>query len=60
MRTHAKKKTKSDCAVCYSEHDDEIHEATLRIHSWLLDQVTRNFEDRAVPAPEMQPEEIAS
>jgi hypothetical protein len=60
MRTHATKKTKSDCAVCCSEHDAEIHEATLRIHRWLLDQVTRNFEDRAVPASEMQPELVAS
>jgi hypothetical protein len=24
-------------------HDDEIHEATLRIHEWIFGQVTRNF-----------------
>jgi hypothetical protein len=43
-----------ECAVCYVEHDVEIHEATLRIHRWLHGLVTRNFKDSAVPTPELQ------
>jgi hypothetical protein len=59
MFNDAKKNSKSECAVCYSTHDDEIHEATLRIHRWFFGQVTRNFEDDAFLAPELQPELVA-
>jgi hypothetical protein len=59
MSNDAKMKSKSECAVCYSTHDDEIHEATLRIHRWFSGYVTRNFEDRAILAPELQPELVA-
>jgi len=45
MPTNDKMKTKSDCAVCYSTHDDEIHDATLRVRHWFYEQVTRNFEE---------------
>ena len=55
-----KKNSKSECAVCYSTHDDEIHEATLRIHNWFFGQVTRNFADNACVAPELPPELVAS
>jgi len=51
-----KRNSKSECAVCYSTHDDEIHEATLRIHRWFSDQVTRNLDDVAFFAPELQPD----
>jgi hypothetical protein len=54
MSNDAKKNSKSECAVCYSTHDDEIHEATLRIHRWFFGQVTHNFEDDACFAPELQ------
>ena len=60
MFNDATKNSKSECAVCYSNHDDEIHEATLRIHRWFLGQVTRNFENCAPPASETQPELLAS
>jgi hypothetical protein len=36
--------SRSDCAVCYAAHDDDIHEATLRIHQWFCGQVTHRFE----------------
>jgi hypothetical protein len=56
----AKEKSRSECAVCYATHDDEIHESTLRIHRWFYGQVTRNFEDVAFIAPELQPEPVAA
>ena len=51
---------RSDCPVCYMTHDDEIHEATLSIHRWLFEQVTRNFVDDSYFAAEPQPEQVAS
>jgi hypothetical protein len=50
---------KSDCPVCYLAHDDEIHEATLRIHRWFCAQVTHNFVDDSYFATEPQPEQVA-
>jgi hypothetical protein len=60
MFSDAQMSSKSECAVCYSTHDDEIHEATLRIHRWFRGQVTHNFEDVAFVAPELQPERFAT
>ncbi|MEO8594348.1 MAG: hypothetical protein ABI759_13610 [Candidatus Solibacter sp.] len=34
-----------ECAVCGTAHDDEIHQATLRIHRWLHKQVNHDFDD---------------
>jgi hypothetical protein len=45
--------SESECAVCYATHDDEIHEATLRIHQWFCGQVTHHFEDDVFFAPEL-------
>lgn len=59
MFNHAKENSKSECPVCYSTHDDEIHEATLRIHRWFRGQVTRNFQDVGSFVPELQPEVAA-
>ena len=56
MSNDAKKNSKSECAVCYLTHDDEIHEATLRIHYWFHGQVTRNFEDVASVGSELPAE----
>lgn len=56
MFSNAKKDSRSGCAVCYSTHDDEIHEATLRISRWFCGQVTRNLEDVAFIAAQLQPE----
>ena len=36
-----------ECEVCGAEHDPEIHEATLRIHHWFHDEVTRYLFDEA-------------
>ena len=44
---NSKVHSESECAVCYATHDQEIHDATLRIHQWLRGQVTHNFEDGA-------------
>ena len=35
----------ADCKVCYAPHDEEIHEATLRVRQWFQRQVTRNLDD---------------
>ncbi len=28
------------CPVCFGEHDDDIHSATLSVRRWFRDQVT--------------------
>ena len=43
----------SDCKVCFAPHDEEIHEATLRIHSWFQHQVTKNFWEEDVVQSEL-------
>ena len=40
-----------ECAVCGAVHDEEIHQATLRIHHWFHHQVTHVFEDDALYLP---------
>jgi hypothetical protein len=35
------------CKVCLGEHDDEIHLATLRVHAWHRQQVTKYFVEQA-------------
>ena len=45
------KRSNSECAVCYAIHDEEIHEATLRIHQWFARQVTHRFEDEVLEPP---------
>ena len=42
-------KNEPECAVCYAAHDDEIHEATLRIHRWFYEQVTRYLPEDVLP-----------
>ena len=32
-----------ECRVCSGVHDDEIHAATLAVHSWFKGYVTRYF-----------------
>ena len=43
--------SESECDVCYATHDEEIHQATLRIHRWFNGQVTHHFEDDAFFLP---------
>jgi hypothetical protein len=33
-----------ECPVCYAAHDEEIHEATLRLHRWYHHHVTHRLE----------------
>jgi len=40
-------------------HDDEIHEATLRIHEWFFGQVTRNFVDDSDFVNELESDKVA-
>ena len=56
MFNDAKSNSESECSVCYAAHDEEIHEATLRIHRWFCGQVTHDFEDDAFFAAKLQPE----
>ena len=60
MFTGPDKKAKSECPICYLAHDDEIHEATLRIHRWFSRQVTQSFADDSLVAVEPQSEQVAS
>jgi hypothetical protein len=33
----------NNCRVCMGPHDEEIHGATLRIHTWLRREITINI-----------------
>jgi len=37
--------TEPDCPVCYTVHDQEIHEATLRLRHWFHNQVTHRLQE---------------
>jgi hypothetical protein len=41
----------SDCKVCYGPHSDDIHDATVRIHRWLRQEVTRKLAGGGIPVP---------
>jgi hypothetical protein len=45
MFQETKRKAESDCPVCYAIHDDEIHEATLRLHGWFRQQVNHSLRE---------------
>jgi len=47
MTNHSRTKRTRDCKVCYVQHDDEIHEATLRVHQWLSQELTRRLSDES-------------
>ncbi len=32
------------CKVCFGEHEDDIHGATLRVRQWFRDEVLKAFE----------------
>ena len=32
-----------ECPVCFGEHDDEIHAATLSVRQWFREEVTKSF-----------------
>jgi hypothetical protein len=53
MFNESRIESEQECAVCYAAHDEEIHEATLRIHRWFCGQVTHQFEEDAVIIAEL-------
>ena len=45
MSNDTEDRSEGECAVCYTTHDEEIHQATLSIHRWFQLQVTHDFDD---------------
>jgi hypothetical protein len=43
-----------DCKVCYVQHSDDIHDATLRIRRWLRYEVNRKLSEGLAPAVEAE------
>jgi len=39
------------CEVCVCDHDEEIHQATVRIHEWLRYELTKFWDDE-IPVDE--------
>lgn len=37
-----------ECPVCLGEHQEEIHDATVRVRRWFRDEVTKGFQRRPV------------
>jgi Zn-finger protein len=48
-----------DCKVCYVQHSDDIHEATLRIRRWLRYEVTRKLNEGLPQEVEENPALVA-
>jgi hypothetical protein len=44
----------ADCKVCYAPHNDEIHEATLRIRRWLNGEISRKLSNGFETGQELQ------
>jgi hypothetical protein len=40
------------CKVCLGEHDRAIHDATLRVHSWLKQRMALVVNPVALPPPQ--------
>lgn len=47
MLKDSKPKAGAECKVCLAPHDDEIHDATLRVKKWFRYQVTRSFQEHS-------------
>jgi hypothetical protein len=45
MFPETKRTTDSDCPVCYAVHDEEIHEATMRLRGWFHRQVMHHLRE---------------
>jgi hypothetical protein len=41
-----------ECNICLVDHDAEIHEATLRLHRWLRDDIERKLRPVVSPIDE--------
>jgi len=55
MIPEKKRTTESDCPVCYASHDDEIHEATMRLRDWFHFQVTHHLQQEEMFASANDP-----
>ena len=47
-----------ECPVCYAAHDDEIHQATLRLHRWFHYHVTHRLEQEEFFAAAQEPPQV--
>ena len=45
MFPETKRTNEKDCPVCYAAHDEEIHEATLRLRGWFRPYVTHQLQE---------------
>jgi hypothetical protein len=45
MFPETKRTIESECPVCYAIHDDEIHEATMRLRGWFHHHVTHRLRE---------------
>jgi hypothetical protein len=45
MFPETKRTIESDCPVCYAAHDEDIHEATMRLRGWFHYQVTHRLQE---------------
>jgi hypothetical protein len=48
IKKKSKFKSETECDVCGTAHDEEIHEATLRVRQWFGKQVTHRYDDETV------------
>jgi hypothetical protein len=55
MRQPAKRRKPAgkECKVCFGEHDDDIHSATVRVRAWHSAQVRRNLAEYTEPPVEV-------
>jgi len=52
MNDNLKPAGSCDCKVCYVPHNDDIHEATLRVRGWLRQELNRKLSDWPAPTVE--------
>jgi hypothetical protein len=43
LETNRTAAAEPECPVCYAAHDEEIHEATVRLHGWFHHMVTHRL-----------------
>jgi hypothetical protein len=41
---HHRRMRARGCRVCLGEHDQEIHDATVSVHTWFRHEVTKHLE----------------
>ena len=49
-------KTLTHCRLCLTQHDEEIHEATIRLHTWMRDEILRQITPWRPALPQPAPE----